>query len=586
MAPSDADAGQHELWIWGEPVGNPAAATDGAALPIGVSNPPQLPTRLAVLPRPVRAVGCGALHMVVLLGNGSCWSTGSSRRGALGLGAEVEEACVLTEMLSGERQAAGESVIVSISAGGGHSVLTDSNGAVWACGDNRYGQLGVGDKNDRGLLSAVSLVYVHSSAEPAQQPEAEDAAKMTATLPHIRSAHCGDYHTVLVATSGDVFTCGQGRCGQLGHAMSDARLNASEGGPAALVDELQPRRVAGLPGKVVAAAAGGGLRCAHTLVIVELAAADPDHDVLEPMAEPLEEHVSRSQPYHSQRLFGFGTGTSGQLGPHSVANSSAPASYSKPISAEIKDVLHTALGTPVEIPLEPLLNEGDRSSVSDLAVVGVAAGWLHSAVLFTHRRHPSGLQASIAATEGMFELLSNEEIERVLASAGPSELCNFAQTCRLFRELAGANVLWLPLFHGRFGVNPSKEIVEHLNQTCGSTASWKRKFAEVALLEHRRRAGFGSVPRTGKAAKSKQTDGGVFSKLAKRIGFGPSEGRFLLVGLDAAGKTTILYMLKLGTIVTTIPTIGFNVETINYANMEMTMWDVGGPDKIRPLWRH
>ena len=33
-----------------------------------------------------------------------------------------------------------------------------------------------------------------------------------------------------------------------------------------------------------------------------------------------------------------------------------------------------------------------------------------------------------------------------------------------------------------------------------------------------------------------------------------------MVGLDAAGKTTILYKLKLGEIVTTIPTIGFNVE--------------------------
>ena len=58
------------------------------------------------------------------------------------------------------------------------------------------------------------------------------------------------------------------------------------------------------------------------------------------------------------------------------------------------------------------------------------------------------------------------------------------------------------------------------------------------------------------------------------------------VGLDAAGKTTILYKLKLGEVMTTIPTIGFNVETIEYAGTEFTMWDVGGPDKIRPLWRH
>lgn len=61
---------------------------------------------------------------------------------------------------------------------------------------------------------------------------------------------------------------------------------------------------------------------------------------------------------------------------------------------------------------------------------------------------------------------------------------------------------------------------------------------------------------------------------------------YFVVGLDAAGKTTILYKLKLGEIVTTIPTIGFNVETVEYKNICFTVWDVGGQDKIRPLWRH
>ena len=53
----------------------------------------------------------------------------------------------------------------------------------------------------------------------------------------------------------------------------------------------------------------------------------------------------------------------------------------------------------------------------------------------------------------------------------------------------------------------------------------------------------------------------------------------LMVGLDAAGKTTILYKLKLGEVVTTIPTIGFNVETVEYKNIKFTVWDVGA--KIR-----
>ncbi|PWS22792.1 hypothetical protein DKP78_16530, partial [Enterococcus faecium] len=44
--------------------------------------------------------------------------------------------------------------------------------------------------------------------------------------------------------------------------------------------------------------------------------------------------------------------------------------------------------------------------------------------------------------------------------------------------------------------------------------------------------------------------------------------------------------LKLGEIVTTLPTIGFNVESVEYKNISFTVWDVGGQDKIRPLWRH
>eukprot|EP00042_Codosiga_hollandica_P037612 m.299164 g.299164 ORF g.299164 m.299164 type:complete len:241 (+) comp55181_c0_seq3:174-896(+) len=62
--------------------------------------------------------------------------------------------------------------------------------------------------------------------------------------------------------------------------------------------------------------------------------------------------------------------------------------------------------------------------------------------------------------------------------------------------------------------------------------------------------------------------------------------RLLTVGLDAAGKTTMLYKLKLGEVVTTIPTIGFNVETVEYKNISFTVWDVGGRNKLRSLWRH
>ena len=63
------------------------------------------------------------------------------------------------------------------------------------------------------------------------------------------------------------------------------------------------------------------------------------------------------------------------------------------------------------------------------------------------------------------------------------------------------------------------------------------------------------------------------------------EMRILILGLDGAGKTTILYRLQAGEVVTTIPTIGFNVETVTYKNLKFQVWDLGGQTSIRPYWR-
>mmetsp|Transcript_68723 Transcript_68723/g.159330 ORF Transcript_68723/g.159330 Transcript_68723/m.159330 type:complete len:192 (+) Transcript_68723:70-645(+) len=77
----------------------------------------------------------------------------------------------------------------------------------------------------------------------------------------------------------------------------------------------------------------------------------------------------------------------------------------------------------------------------------------------------------------------------------------------------------------------------------------------------------------------------AFTKIWQRL-IGKTEMRILMVGLDAAGKTTILYKLKLGEVVTTIPTIGFNVEKLEYKNILFTVWDLGGQTKTRQIWQH
>ena len=62
--------------------------------------------------------------------------------------------------------------------------------------------------------------------------------------------------------------------------------------------------------------------------------------------------------------------------------------------------------------------------------------------------------------------------------------------------------------------------------------------------------------------------------------------RILLVGLDAAGKTSILYQLGKGEKVKTLPTIGIHVESLDYKDWNFITFDLGGADKMRLLFRH
>jgi ADP-ribosylation factor protein 6 len=85
--------------------------------------------------------------------------------------------------------------------------------------------------------------------------------------------------------------------------------------------------------------------------------------------------------------------------------------------------------------------------------------------------------------------------------------------------------------------------------------------------------------------------GANLSKALSKM-FGSKEMRILMLGLDAAGKTSkfyllrrecssclilsmflaILYKLKLNQSVTTIPTVGFNVESVTYKNVKFNVW--------------
>jgi len=69
-----------------------------------------------------------------------------------------------------------------------------------------------------------------------------------------------------------------------------------------------------------------------------------------------------------------------------------------------------------------------------------------------------------------------------------------------------------------------------------------------------------------------------------RLVFSKEEHKVIIVGLDNAGKTTILYQFLMGEVVHTSPTIGSNVEEVVWRNIRFVMWDIGGQESLRSSW--
>uniref|UniRef100_A0A8C3VMN7 ARF like GTPase 5C n=1 Tax=Catagonus wagneri TaxID=51154 RepID=A0A8C3VMN7_9CETA len=76
--------------------------------------------------------------------------------------------------------------------------------------------------------------------------------------------------------------------------------------------------------------------------------------------------------------------------------------------------------------------------------------------------------------------------------------------------------------------------------------------------------------------------GQVFAKLMSI--FGKKEHKVIIVGLDNAGKITILYQFLTNEVVHTSPTISSNVEEIVLQKTHFFMWDIGGQEALRSTW--
>ena len=78
--------------------------------------------------------------------------------------------------------------------------------------------------------------------------------------------------------------------------------------------------------------------------------------------------------------------------------------------------------------------------------------------------------------------------------------------------------------------------------------------------------------------------GFIFSKILDFFSRSRNNFKIIILGIQNAGKTTILYRLSIGQLVRTTPTIGSNVEEISYNNVKLQAWDLGGQESSRSIW--
>ena len=79
--------------------------------------------------------------------------------------------------------------------------------------------------------------------------------------------------------------------------------------------------------------------------------------------------------------------------------------------------------------------------------------------------------------------------------------------------------------------------------------------------------------------------GVLLSKLMGKL-FGKKQARIVMVGLDSAGKTTILHKLAYNENIETVPTIGFTLQQVTQGKIQFDVWDIGGQTELRHLWKH
>jgi alpha-tubulin suppressor-like RCC1 family protein len=142
----------------------------------------------------VKSIAAGEYHTLILKGDGSLWASGNSLYGELGLGGDgVGKLAAITQLKTQGTGGEAISGVQYVAAGNNSSFYIKDDGTLWAAGYNYYGELGLGDRENK-----TSFTQVSSAGN------------------NVKAVSAGARHTVILKTDGTVWVTGYNFNGQLG----------------------------------------------------------------------------------------------------------------------------------------------------------------------------------------------------------------------------------------------------------------------------------------------------------------------------------------------------------------------------------
>jgi alpha-tubulin suppressor-like RCC1 family protein len=153
----------------------------------------------------ISAIYCGTHHTLFLTNNGKVYSCGYNTYGQLGLNDTTQRnvpTLITTTTVGGTPTAFNNLTIAAIASGEFHTLFLTNDGAVYSCGYNNYGQLGLNDTTQRKVPTLITTTTVGGT------PTAFNNLTISAIA-------CGNYHTLFLTNNGNVYSCGRNTDGQL-----------------------------------------------------------------------------------------------------------------------------------------------------------------------------------------------------------------------------------------------------------------------------------------------------------------------------------------------------------------------------------